>query len=149
MRRAVGPRGYPTEITQRENGALLRVPLGSPDELIGWLSLEYSRNDPLTIAVAVRAPSRATVLDRTIIRRDLHTAHTATINYADLRLGPAPVRGFISFQFEERHVIVTAMVPADALTQFLRTTHDVVAPGQAETEAVSSALADLLQDRSA
>jgi hypothetical protein len=66
-----------------------------------------------------------------------------------LRVGPAPARGFIAFQFEEQHVIVTAIVPSDALSRFLRATHDVVSPGQEETEAISSELADLLEGRRA
>jgi hypothetical protein len=148
-RRAIGPKGYPTEITQSEDGAHLRVPLGSSDELVGWLSLEYLRSDPLSIAVTVRAPSRATVLERQILRRDLQTAQSSYIDYANLRVGPAPARGFIAFQFEEAHVIVTAIVPVDALNRFLRTSHDVVAPGQEETEAISAALMELLEDRRA
>jgi hypothetical protein len=148
-RRASGPRGYPTEITQSAHGALLRVPLGSSDELVGWLSLEYSKSDPLSISIAVRAPSRATVLDRTIVRRDLQSAQNSSIRYAHLRVGPAPAKGFVAFQFEEQHVIVTAIVPTEALSRFLRATHEVVPPGQGETEAISAALADLLEGRRA
>jgi hypothetical protein len=146
-RSVTGPRGYPTEITQSVDGALLRVPLGTPDELVGWLSLEYTKSDPLSIAVAVRAPSRATVLDREVLRRDLQTAQSTTVRYARLSIGPAQTKDFVAFQFEEQHVIVTAVVPGDALERFVRVTHDVVPPGQGETEAVSAAFADLLEGR--
>src|ERR1051325_9894894 len=97
-RRTAGPRGFPTEITQSESGALLRVPRGSTDELVGWLSLQYTKTDPLAIAVTVRAPSRATVLERQILRGDLQTAQKSNVIYATLRVGPAPARGFIAFQ---------------------------------------------------
>ncbi|MGZ4142859.1 MAG: hypothetical protein ACXVQY_10125 [Actinomycetota bacterium] len=51
-------------------------------------------------------------------------------------------------QFEERHVIVTALIPTEVFARFLRATDDVVSPGEAETLAVSSQLADLKEDRS-
>jgi len=59
------------------------------------------------------------------------------------------MRGFTAFQFEERMVIVTAMVPSDVIGRFLRTTDAVVPPGQRETEIVSSMFQDLLQDSGA
>lgn len=125
------------------------MPLGSGDELVGWLSIEYKRSDPLVASVAVRAPSRAVVLERTLLRSDMRTAHARAIRYADVVVEPSGVRGFTSFQFEERQVIVTALVPSEVLGRFLRATDEVVPPGEAETLAVSSELADLLQDRSA
>jgi hypothetical protein len=62
---------------------------------------------------------------------------------------PGAMRGFTALQFEERMVIVTAMIPSDVIARFLRTTDLVVPPGQPETEAVSAMLQDLLQDSGA
>jgi hypothetical protein len=149
LRKATGPRGFPTEVTHNENGVMLRVPLGAGEDLVGWLSLEYRREDPLLISIAVRAPSRAIVLERTMLRSDLRGAETIGIRYSNVIVEPAAIRGFTTFQFEEQLVIVTAMVPNDVITRFLRTSDDVVPPGQPETEAVSSELQELLQDSGA
>ena len=128
---------------------MVRVPLGSGDELVGWLSVEYRRDDPLIVSIAVRAPSRAIVLERTMLRTDLRNALNIAIRYKDMTVEPGAARGFTSFQFEERLVIITTMVPSDVISRFLHATDDVVPPGQAETEAVSSMLQDLLQDSGA
>jgi hypothetical protein len=128
---------------------MLRVPLGSGDDLVGWLSLEYRREDPLIVSIAVRAPSRAIVLERTMLRMDLRNAQSIAIKYSDMAVEPGVMRGFTAFQFEERMVIVTAMVPSDVIGRFLRTSDTVVPPGQRETEVVSSMLQDLLQDSGA
>jgi hypothetical protein len=149
LRKAAGPRGFPTEITHSENDVMLRVPLGAGEDLVGWLSIEYRRDDPLLVLIAVRAPSRAIVLERTMLRMDLRNAQTIAIRYSDMVVEAGALRGFTAFQFEERMVIVTAMVPSDVIARFLRTTDDVVPPGQPETEAVSSMLQDLLQDSGA
>jgi hypothetical protein len=149
LRKAAGPHGFPTEITHGESGAMLRVPLGSGDDLVGWLSLEYRREDPLIVSIAVRAPSRAIVLERTMVRMDLRNAQSIGIKYSNMAVEPSAMRGFTSFQFEERMVIVTALVPSDVIARFLRTTDIVVPPGQRETEVVSSMLQDLLQDSGA
>ena len=149
MRKVPGPPGFPTEITRTENGAMLRVPLGSGDGLVGWLSVEYRRDDPLIVSIAVRAPSHAVVLERTMLRMDLRNAQTIAIHYSNMIVEPGAMRGFTAFQFEERMVIVTAMVPSDVIARFLRTTDHVVPPGQPETEAVSSMLQELLQDSGA
>jgi sporulation and cell division protein SsgA len=149
LRKATGPRGFPTEVTHSEDGVTLRVPLGSGDDLVGWLSLEYRRDDPLLVSIAVRAPSRAIVLERTMLRTDLRNAQTIGIRYSNVVVEPAAIRGFTTFQFEERLVIVTAMVPSDVIARFLRTSDEVVPQGQPETEAVSSMLQELLQDSGA
>jgi len=128
--------------------AILRVPLGSGDELVGWLSLEYKREDPLIVSIAVRAPSRAAVLERTIVRTDLRNALNISIRYKNMTVEPG-ARGFTSFQFEESLVIVTALVPSDVISRFLEATDEVVPPGLAETKVVSSMLEDLLQDSGA
>ena len=128
---------------------MLRVPLGSGDELVGWLSVEYRRDDPLIVAIAVRSPSRAIVLERTMLRTDLRNALNIAIRYNDITVQPGGARGFTSFQFEERLVIITTLVPSDVISRFLHATDDVVPPGRAETEAVSSMLQDLLQDSGA
>jgi hypothetical protein len=128
---------------------MLRVPLGSGDDLVGWLSLEYRREDPLIVSVAVRAPSRAVVLERTMLRTDLRNAYTIGIRYSDMVVEASAMRGLTAFRFEERMVIVTAMVPSDVIERFLRTSDTVVPPGQRETEVVSSMLQDLLQDSGA
>jgi hypothetical protein len=149
VQRTAGPRGFPTEISQSEDGALLRVPLGSREDLVGWLSVEYTRADPLIVSVGVRAPSLAAVLERSILRMDLRNTQTGQVRYSDVAVAPSSMRGYTSFQFEETHVIVTAMVPTDIIARFLRATDDVVAPGKQETAAVSAVFADLLQDRNA
>jgi hypothetical protein len=149
LRKATGPRGFPTEVTHSENSVMLRVPLGAGDELVGWLNLEYRRDDPLLLSIAVRAPSRAIVLERTMLRSDLRNAQTIGIRYSNMIVEPAAIRGLTTFQFEERLVIITAMLPSDVIARFLHTTDDVVAPGQPETDAVSSMLQDLLQDSGA
>jgi len=128
---------------------MLRVPLGSGDGLVGWLSVEYRRDDPLIVSIAVRAPSRAIVLERTMLRMDLRNARSMGIRYSNMVVEPSAMRGFTAFQFEERMVIVTAMVPSDVIERFLRTSDVVVPPGRHETEAVSSMLQDLLQDSGA
>jgi hypothetical protein len=149
MRKITGPKGYPTEITRADDSISLRVPLGSNDELVGWLSLDFARNDPLAISLMVRSPSRATVLERTILRSDLRSAMRSSVRYAALLVEPAPTKGFTSFQFEETHIIVTAVVPSDILDRFLGETDEMVPPGQAETEALSAALADIELDQNA
>ena len=148
LRKTAGPRGFPTEVAQTADGAVLRVPLGSGNDLVGWLSLEYKREDPLVVSIAVRAPSRAAVLERTMLRTDLRNALNISIRYKTMTVEPAS-RGFTSFQFEERLVIVTTVVPTDVITRFLHATDDVVPPGQGETQVVSSMLQDLLQDSGA
>jgi hypothetical protein len=148
LRKTPGPRGFPTEVAHTANGAILRVPLGSGSDLVGWLSLEYKRSDPLVVAIVVRAPSRAAVLERTMVRTDLRNALSIAIRYKNMIVEPGS-RGFTSFQFEESLVIVTALVPTDVISRFLQATDDVVSPGQAETKLVSSMLQDLLQDSGA
>ena len=147
-RRTAGPRGFPTEVAHTPQRASLRVPLGSGDELVGWLSLEYMRDDPLVVSIVVRAPSRAAVLERTMLRVDLRDALSVSIRYKDMTVEPG-TRGFTSFQFEETLVIVTTLVPSDVIARFLQATDEVVPPGQAETTVVSSMLEDLLQDSGA
>jgi len=149
LRKATGPHGFPTEITHNDRGATLRVPLGSGEDLVGWLSLDYQREDPLVVSIAVRAPSRAIVLERTMLRMDLRNAQSIGIKYSNMAVEPSAMRGFTAFQFEERMVIVTAMVPSDVIGRFLRTTDIVVPPGQRETEVVSSMFQNLLQDSGA
>src|SRR5438105_1609448 len=149
LRKTAGPHGFPTEITHSDGGAMLRVPLGSAEELVGWLSIEYRREDPLIVSIAVCAPSNAIVLERTMLRMDLRNAQSIGIRYSNMAAEPAAMRGFTAFQFEERMVIVTAMVPSDVIARFLRTTDAVVPPGQRETEVVSSMFEDLLQDSGA
>ena len=149
LRKVAGPHGFPTEITHGDSSAMLRIPLGSDDDLVGWLSLEYRREDPLIISLAVRAPSRAVVLERTMLRMDLRNAQTIGIRYSNMVVEPSAMRGFTAFQFEEQMVIVTAMVPSDVIVRFLRTTDTIVPPGKRETEVVSSMLQDLLQDSGA
>ena len=149
LRKVAGPHGFPTEITHSDSSAMLRIPLGSDDDLVGWLSLEYRREDPLIISLAVRAPSRAVVLERTMLRMDLRNARTIGIRYSNMVVEPSAMRGFTAFQFEEQMVIVTAMVPSDVIVRFLRTTDTIVPPGKRETEVVSSMLQDLLQDSGA
>ncbi|HZW52740.1 MAG TPA: SsgA family sporulation/cell division regulator [Candidatus Elarobacter sp.] len=149
LRKTPGPRGFPTEVAHTLDGAILRVPLGSGDELVGWLSIEYKRDDPLVVSIAVRAPSRAIVLERTMLRMDLRNALNISIHYQSMTVEPGGARSFTSFQFEERLVIITTLVPSDVIERFLRATDDVVPPGQPETEAVSSMLQDLLQDSGA
>ena len=148
LRKTAGPRGFPTEVAHTPERANLRVPLGSGDELVGWLSLEYTREDPLVVSIAVRAPSRAAVLERTMLRTDLRSALNMSIRYKSMTVEPG-TRGFTSFQFEESLVIVTTLVPTDVIVRFLQATDEVVLPGQAETKVVSSMLADLLQDSGA
>jgi len=148
LRKAPGPRGFPTEVAHTADRAYLRVPLGSGDELVGWLSLEYKRDDPLAVSIAVRAPSRAAVLERTMLRADLRNALNISIRYKNMAVEPAN-RGFTSFQFEESLVIVTTLVPSDVISRFLHATDEVVPQGQAETKVVSSMLEDLLQDSGA
>ena len=130
------------------DGATLRIPLGSGNDLVGWLSLEYKRDDPLVCSIVVRAPSRAAVLERTMLRTDLRNALNISIRYKDMTVEPG-TRGFTSFQFEESLVIVSALVPSDVISRFLHATDDVVPPGTAETKIVSSMLHDLLQDSGA
>jgi len=149
VRKTAGPRGFPTEISHGANDVALRVPLGSGEELVGWLNVEYDKSDPLVVSITVRAPSHAVVLDRTMLRIDLRNGLHSAIRYSTMVVEPAPVRGFTAFQFEERLVIVTAMVPTDVLTRFLRATDDVVPPGKSETEVVSAMLGELLQDSDA
>jgi len=148
LRKTPGPRGFPTEVAHTPDRATLRVPLGSGDELVGWLSLDYKREDPLVVSIAVRAPSRAAVLERTMLRTDLRNSLNICIRYKSMTVEPG-TRGFTSFQFEERLVIVTTLVPSDVISRFLRATDEVVPPGQAETTVVSSMLEDLLQDSGA
>ena len=148
LRKTPGPRGFPTEVVHTSERANLRVPLGSGDELVGWLSLEYKRKDPLVCSIVVRAPSRAAVLERTMLRMDLRNALNISIRYKNMTVEPG-ARGFTSFQFEESLVIVTALVPSDVISRFLQATDEVVRPGQAETKVVSSMLEDLLQDSGA
>ena len=148
-RKMTGPKGFPTEITRADDRISLRVPLGSNDELVGWLSLDFARNDPLAISLTVRSPSHAAVLERTMLRSDLRTALRTGLRYASLLVEPAASKGFTSFQFEETHIIVTAVVPSDILGRFLGETDEMVPPGQAETEALSMALGDLEQDLNA
>jgi len=149
VRKTAGPRGFPTEISQGANDVTLRVPLGSGDELVGWLSVEYRKSDPLVVSINVCSPSHAVVLDREMLRLDLRNGLERPIRYSTMIIEPAPARGFTAFQFEERLVIVTAMVPTDVLSRFLEASDDIVAPGRSETEVVSSMLADLLQDSEA
>ena len=149
LRKPAGPQGFPTEISHSEGAAMLRVPLGSGDDLVGWLSLEYRREDPLVVSIAVRAPSRAIVLERTMLRMDLRNAQSIGIRYSNMAVEPGMMRGFTAFQFDERLVVVTAMVPSDVIGRFLRTTDVIVPPGQRETDVVSSMLQDLLQDSGA
>ena len=149
LRKTPGPRGFPTEVAHTLDGAILRVPLGSGDELVGWLSIEYKRDDPLVVSIAVRAPSRAIVLERTMLRMDLRNALNISIHYQSMTVEPGGARSFTSFQFEESLVIVTALVPSDVISRFLHATDEVVSPGQAETKVVSSMLEDLLQDSGA
>ena len=149
LRKAAGPHGFPTEITHSDDGAMLRVPLGSGDDLVGWLSVEYRREDPLIVSIAVRAPSRAIVLERTMLRMDLRNAQSIAIRYSNMVVEPSAMRGFTAFQFEERLVIVTALVPSDVIGRFMRTTDVIVPPGQRETEVVSSMPQHLLQDSGA
>lgn len=148
LRKTPGPRGFPTEVTHTPERANLRVPLGSGEELVGWLSLEYKREDPLVVSIVVRAPSRAAVLERTMVRADLRNALNVSIRYKTMTVEPG-TRGSTSFQFEESLVIVAALVPSDVISHFLRATDEVVPPGQAETKVVSSMLEDLLQDSGA
>jgi len=148
LRKIPGPRGFPTEVAHTSDGVILRVPLGSGDELVGWLSIEYKREDPLVVSIAVRAPSRAVVLERTMLRMDLRNALNISIHYQNMIVEPG-ARGFTSFHFEERLVIITTLVPSDVIGRFLRATDDIVPPGQPETEAVSAMLQDLLQDSGA
>jgi hypothetical protein len=148
LRKTPGPRGFPTEVAHTPERAILRVPLGSGDELVGWLSLEYKREDPLVVSIAVRAPSRAAVLERTMVRADLRNALNVPIHYKNMTVEPG-ARGFTSLQFEESLVIVTTLVPSDVITRFLGATDEVVPPGQVETTVVSSMLEDLLQDSGA
>lgn len=148
LRKAPGPRGFPTEVAHTPDRATLRVPLGAGDELVGWLSLEYRRDDPLAVSISVRAPSRAAVLERTMLRADLRNALNESIRYKSMTVEPG-TRGFTSFQFEESLVIVTTLVPSDVISRFLHATDEVVSPGQAETKVVSSMLQDLLQDSGA
>lgn len=148
LRKTAGPRGFPTEVAHTTNGAIMRVPLGSGVELVGWLSIEYKRADPLVVSIAVRAPSRATVLERTMLRMDLRNALNISIKYADMTVEP-DARGFTAFQFEERLVIVTTLVPSDVISRFLHATDDVVSPGQGETKVLSAMFHDLLQDSEA
>lgn len=149
VRKTAGPRGFPTELSQGADDVELRVPLGTGDELVGWLTLEYRKRDPLLVSITVCAPSHAAVLDREVLRCDLRNGLQRAIRYSSMVIEPAPARGFTAFQFEERLVIVTAMVPTDVLSRFLRATDDVVPPGKPETEIVSSMLADLMQDSDA
>lgn len=149
LRKVAGPHGFPTEITHNEGGAMLRVPLGSGEDLVGWLSLDYRREDPLIVSIAVRAPSRAIVLERTMLRMDLRNSQSIGIKYSNMAVEPSAMRGFTAFQFEEQMVIVTAMMPNDVIRRFLRTTDVIVPPGQRETDVVSSMLQDLLQDSGA
>lgn len=148
LKKAAGPRGFPTEVAHTADRAILRVPLGSGNDLVGWLSLEYMHDDPLVVSIVVRAPSRAAVLERTMLRADLRNALNISIHYRDMTVEPG-TRGFTSFQFEESLVIVTALVPSDVISRFLQATDEVVRPGQAETKVVSSMLEDLLQDSGA
>jgi hypothetical protein len=148
LRKTPGPRGFPTEVAQTSEDAILRVPLGSGDELVGWLSIEYTRDDPLVVSITVRAPSRAVVLERSMLRSDLRNALNISIRYQTMVVEPG-ARGFTSFQFEERLVIVTTLVPSDVIARFLQATDNVVPPGQRETEVVSLMLQDLLQDSGA
>jgi hypothetical protein len=144
-----GPRGFPTELSHGADDVELRVPLGSGDELVGWLTVEYTKRDPLVVSITVCSPSHAVVLDRTILRSDLRSGIQRPVRYSTVVVEPAPARNFTSFQFEERLVIVTAMVPTDVLSRFLRESDEIVPPGRSETEVVSSMLADLLQDSDA
>jgi len=148
LRKIPGPRGFPTEVAHTTDRAHLRVPLGSGNDLVGWLSLEYTRDDPLVVSIVVRAPSRAAVLERSMLRADLRNALNISIRYKSMTVEPG-TRGFTSFQFEESLVIVTALVPSDVISRFLHATDEVVPPGQAETKVVSSMLEDLLQDSGA
>jgi hypothetical protein len=84
-----------------------------------------------------------------MLRTDLRNAFQRSIRYSTMVVEPAPARGFTAFQFEERLVIVTAMVPSDVLSRFLRASDQIVPPGKSETEVVSSMLGELLQDSDA
>ena len=143
MRKVIGPRGYPTELTASEQDVTLRVPLGTAKELLGWLCIEYRRRDPLVVTLSVRAPSRAVALERTLLRMDLRTIERTPVRYSMLSIQPA-ARGLTCVVFDEKHVTVNMLVPTDAITRFVAATDELVSPGQGETSALSDAFVAMM-----
>jgi hypothetical protein len=138
MRKVIGPRGHPTELTTGEQDVILRVPLGTAKELLGWLCIEYHKLDPLVATLSVRAPSRAVALERTILRQDLRTVERTPVHYSALNIQPA-VRGLTAVVFDEKHVTVNMLIPTESIERFVRATDDLVPPGRGETSALSEA----------
>jgi hypothetical protein len=142
-RKIVGPRGHPTEITASDERVMLRVPLGTPKELLGWLWVEYRRSDPLVVTLSVRAPSRAVALERTLLRTDLRSIERVAVRYATVWTHPG-VRGLTAIVFAEKQVSVTMLVPTEAIRRFVDATDELVPPGRGETEALADALVSML-----
>jgi hypothetical protein len=146
MRKAVGPRNHPTELTAGEHDVVLRVPLGTAKELLGWLCIEFHRLDPLVATLSVRAPSRAVALERIVMRKDLRSIDRTPVRYPALSIQPAS-RGLTVILFDEKHVTVNMLIPTEAIASFVRATDELVPPGRGETSALSEAFVSMLEAR--
>ena len=111
-----------------------------------FIGLGYAARDPLVITVSLCAPSRAPVIERSVMRADLRDALQRRIYDADIVMTPDALRGRTLFRFREPGVAVTAMVPARAIAEFIRDSDRVVPFGSGEVDAINAALETLVSD---
>ncbi len=151
MRHRHSPAQQPwiTEIACEDGCVEIGIPLGmDQDSLSCWLWLRYDEHDPLVVTLAVRAPSKAVVMERTVLRSDLRAALHRSVAYAGLGVGPGVTKGVTMFYLREDGVTMTILVPTDALTRFVEATEELVRTDLAETDAVSRAFGAVLDQAS-
>ncbi|MCA1830396.1 MAG: SsgA family sporulation/cell division regulator [Actinobacteria bacterium] len=109
-----------------------------------WIRLEYAARDPLVVSVSLCAQSRATVIEREVMRTDLRDALQRRIYDVDLVMTPDVLRGHTLLRFREPHVAVTVVASARKIADFIRESDQLIPFGTGEVDALNTAFEDLL-----
>jgi hypothetical protein len=136
----------PFEFVVADGRIEVGIPLGTQQHaLTCWLWLTFSEFDPLVVVVRVCAPSKAVVLERTVMRSDLRAALDRTISYVGIGMGPGVMRGVLMLYLREDAVTMTVLVPGDTVERFLSASERLVPSRLAESEATGRAFDALLE----
>ena len=135
------------EMVRTDRSVELFVPLGDAnDQLVCWVCFAYGTSDPLVADLSIRSPSRAPVIERTILRSDLRRFVRAGGEMPGLSIERRPDGNHVTISFTEGELAIPAVIPASAVARYLSAAEELVSfDPRDEARAVDQVFAELVK----
>jgi hypothetical protein len=139
--------GLEFEFVRSDRSVELLVPLADMDEqVVCWVCFGYRIADPLVAEISIRSPSKAPVVERTLLRTDFRRFARTGGEIPGLSIQRRPDGEHLTVSFYEGDLAIPAVIPVTAVAAYLSETEELVSfdPSD-EARALDRAFMELLK----